>query len=396
MPKKTLEKYQFIKNVLQSSGYTIKTTEEEYLTAKGRDLTVICEKHGDFFTNYSKAKKSCICKKCSNENLRLTIDKVVEYLNSRGFKIRDLFNYSDGNSEIYVECKNGHTFFTTYNKIYNGGCLDCSNINRRKSSTELTNLFKDNGFQIIKGLDTYKDKDSRMIIECALGHQYETTYGSFGYSGKKCAICKNVKPHTLDFVTDMFISKGLIPMFFEYINLKTPLKFKCPQHLDIIQQITYLQLVKNVGCRLCGRERISGENHYCWKGGVSSFNDFLRRSIIPWKEASLKHHGYKCVISEETEDLDIHHALVNFSDIAQEVISNLSLSELILKSEIAEINKTILSEAKALCLQLHMDYGFGIPLRKDIHKSFHIEYGYHNNTYEQFLEFKSKYIHIYQ
>jgi len=132
-----------------------------------------------------------------------------------------------------------------------------------------------------------------------------------------------------------------------------------------------------------------GSNNCNWKGGLSPLHPYFRGILYEWKIDSLKKYDYKCALTNENNgDLQIHHIKENFSDIIIETLNilNLPIYQDMLNytdEEIIKINKTF--------LDLNYKYGLGIPLRKSIHKLFHILYGLKNNNEKQFEEFKTRY-----
>jgi hypothetical protein len=131
------------------------------------------------------------------------------------------------------------------------------------------------------------------------------------------------------------------------------------------------------------------ENNYNWKGGLTPLITYFRGILYEWKLDSLKNYDYKCALTKTNDgDLEIHHSKENFSDIVYETLNklNLPIYENMLQyseDELNNINKTF--------IELHNQYGLGIPLKKDLHKLFHTIYGLTNNTEEQFEEFKQRY-----
>ena len=132
-----------------------------------------------------------------------------------------------------------------------------------------------------------------------------------------------------------------------------------------------------------------GSNNKNWKGGLTPLHTYFRSILNEWKNDSLKVYDYKCAFTgENNRDLQIHHANENFSDIIAETLNLLELPiyDNMLKysdEEIKKINKCF--------LDLNYKHGLGIPLKRKLHKLFHVMYGLTNNTQDQFEEFKSKY-----
>ena len=100
---------------------------------------------------------------------------------------------------------------------------------------------------------------------------------------------------------------------------------------------------------------VSGENHYNWRGGVTTKNEKIRKSLEYklWRKSCFERDNFTCQISGESGgELVVHH-INNFADYP-------------------ELRTTISN---------------GITMTKKIHKEFHKIYGKRNNTKEQLEEF---------
>jgi len=220
-------------------------------------------------------------------------------------------------------------------------------------------------------------------------YEWNTNPNSF-LNGTRCPICQLANSGELyrldgNIIIKDFISKGLIPKFESkyYINNRQKLPFICNNHKDKgIQYVTYSDLNKNCGCKFCSIEKRSGEFCYRWNGGVSSLNKHLRACILDWKKRSMKKCNYKCIITGE-RFTNIHH-LIGFDYIRDEVLKE---SNLDLRDEINKYNNNELKLLEDICIKLHEETLFGICLCKEIHKLFHDNYGYGNNSVRQFIEF---------
>ena len=140
-------------------------------------------------------------------------------------------------------------------------------------------------------------------------------------------------------------------------------------------------------CPFCRKKISFGENSAHWKGGVSSLNSFLRRSIRQWKINFLKAADYKCDISNKHGYLEVHHLYKNFKDIVSET---LMLTHLDLRENISEYSQNELKLLAKTCLDLHYKYGLGVCILREYHLDFHTFYGHFNNTPEQYFDFKKE------
>lgn len=134
------------------------------------------------------------------------------------------------------------------------------------------------------------------------------------------------------------------------------------------------------------RLKFIGKNNPNWQGGISELYEFLRRSLLDWKNKSMEANNYKCLLSGGRFD-DVHH-LYSFESIVKETLNDLNFP---IKQLIQEYTQNELEMMSAKCLEIHYKYPLGVCLKASIHKIFHINYGFGNNTPEQFDEFKQRF-----
>lgn len=131
------------------------------------------------------------------------------------------------------------------------------------------------------------------------------------------------------------------------------------------------------------KQHRSGENNNCWRGGISTLSNYIRNNIEKWVKDSFSFYKGKCVITGETNNLELHH-LYPFNKILRETLKELNLD--ILKT-IGEYSSNELNNIIELCLKKHYEYGYGIPLKKELHIKFHKNYGKINFNKNDFLKF---------
>jgi hypothetical protein len=197
--------------------------------------------------------------------------------------------------------------------------------------------------------------------------------------------------HSQEFINSIFAKNGYkLIEGQKYINGVQKLKYLCPEHGE--QEISLSSLLNGHQCTKCayeqnGRDRL-GEKHPMWRGGLTELKIHLRQYISPWVSDSMKSCNYKCVITNERKDWEVHH-LVSFNTIMYETLEYLRLEP---KQYLSDYTYNELNLIDSKCLQLHYKYGLGVCLEKSIHALFHLEYGKGDNTPEQFEEFKERYL----
>lgn len=277
--------------------------------------------------NLGQGCPRCKCNKLRN-SFALSFDGVKDYIeNVVGYTLISN-EYSNAKTKLALTCDKGHPLISSFNKIQQGQrCPVC--VKERISGEskyplhKIEELLLNNGIEIIKWLDEYKNRNSRFLLKCTKGHVHERSVG----------------------------------VFREYV--------KCPQ------------------CSLIEfGETHRGEFSGAWRGGTSSIIHCLRSCISEWKKETMRKSNYKCVVTGERFD-DIHH-LYGFDRIFNEVFNNTKIN---FRETIAEYSSFELDKLKNECCRLHKYYGVGVCLKKDLHVLFHQKYGYGDNTPEQFKDF---------
>lgn len=131
-------------------------------------------------------------------------------------------------------------------------------------------------------------------------------------------------------------------------------------------------------------EKYTGENSSMWKGGVTEISEYLRHNIEEWKRDTRIKYNDKCDITQNKSEI-VHH-IYSFNKILAEIFESTGLS---IHYNICDYTEEELKLLKKECLRLHYKYGLGVCLTNEIHEQFHSIYGYGNNTFEQYEEFKN-------
>jgi len=344
----------------------------------------------------SNIEVEVLCDYCLEKGIKTIINKkYYKYINSRELVKKDACeNCKRKKQEDICLIKNG---VGSYSKIKS--VSDKISIINKTPYLEILNEFINNDCQLITTEQEYlnlRNKDKLKFIclkHINKGIQY-INISNLHTNKNLCSYCSwdelaDNRKYDFLFVNNIFDINNMILLEKYYINNHTPMKYICKFHLNTVQQITFSDLLyNNCGCRLCRYEKQSKENHWNWKGGISSLESFLRKEIKLWVKDSLKYYNYKCFITNINSVLVIHH-LYPFSKIVKETLEFLNLP---LYSQLNKYTNNELNMIVNKCLELHYKYGYGVPLLPEIHELFHKIYGKNNNTLEQFNIFKNNYL----
>lgn len=112
---------------------------------------------------------------------------------------------------------------------------------------------------------------------------------------------------------------------------------------------------------------------------------YTRAALIDWKH-SVKNAQKQCYVTGSTDNLEIHHAGKNFSEIFKAAHNKLNIKY---HSEVKDYNKADLEALVDEVVNMH-DSVIPVVLNSKIHKQLHDIYGEHVNM-DQINEFKKNY-----
>lgn len=168
--------------------------------------------------------------------------------------------------------------------------------------------------------------------------------------------------------------------------------------LDNYQRMTDLELSNVLDKPLSGiqEQRRKLGVYYLNKDytGYENMIKFFRGHIQDWKNNSMEHCNYKCVLTG-SKNFEIHH-LYSINMIAKETFEILDRENKLKTYNIEDYSKNELDYILNIFLEIHNQCPLGICLRKDIHNLFHKIYGSGGNTELQLKLFiKDYYNHKY-
>jgi hypothetical protein len=386
---------------------------------------------------------------------RWSIKEIADFLNEFDYKLIST-EYKTQKDKLEMICPNGHEASISFDNFKNGKrCNDCHQENKsilfRKDIKEVELKYNEIGYTVVRGLDSYENQKSPLVVECDKGHQYDTYYQCLS-AGSKCPTCFG-KYVNFEDVKNKFKEKDYTLLEDSYYSSNTPMGYICNKHPDEIQYVTWDNLRQDRACRFCGREKIANSRRLNFEQVKSYFTDkgyILHEekyvnNTTKMKYTCLKHNheiqetDLNCLIfSKNTckycivenrsgrnsilwkngknniadylrkniniwkldsmkesnykcvvtgEKFDAIHHLYSFNKIVDETIEELGLEA---HKTIGEYTDSELQDIRNKCLEIHYRYPLGVCLSEDVHRKYHSKYGF-DNTPEQFYEFKKNY-----
>lgn len=127
------------------------------------------------------------------------------------------------------------------------------------------------------------------------------------------------------------------------------------------------------------------------KNGYKNLITFMRSRLDVWKQEVRKKYNYTCCLSGKSSNIVIHHCR-GFNLLFEETIELLDFP---IYDIFSEYNDEQLTYFVNEFLKLQEFYGEYVCITESVHKLFHKNYGYGDNTIEQWNEFSNNYLNGY-
>lgn len=383
--------FEEVKKTFEERGFELLETS---YSGKGK-LRFKCPKHPDKFNSITLAhlkNKKYGCPYCAR--VKVDFEDVKKEFDDRYCQLLDR-EYINDKKKLNYRClfHPSEILKISYDKFRSGqrGCSLCSN-RFHASYEEVKQVFEQRGYHLLE--NSYIDSEKKLAYICPY-HPNKYLFISYqkiknGRGCRYCAAQQKAAKFRLSYteVKSEFIRRGYELIEADYVNNTMQMRYLCKNHLDNESTISFKDLKSGKGCPYCFNDQYTGEGgSAAWKGGISSINGFLRAELKEWIKDSLKNSNYKCAITLQGGELEVHHTK-SFKEVRDEVLKELDFFK---KKYRYQFTQNELYEILARFKEKHNNIT-GIPLKPHIHRHFHKVYGRNDVTLENFDEFKKRYI----
>lgn len=265
-----------VKNIFISEGYT--PLFSEYKNAK-TPLPFICDKghHGTIrLDNFKSGKR---CSKCRG-GVRLNLHSVKEEFLKIGYQ--PLFDtYSNTQEPLPFKCDNGHQHKISLGNLKSGQrCGKCVG-GVKVTIEEAQERFLQAGYTPL--FLKYKNSHTKLPFKCGKGHYSEISLNSLT-SGYRCKVCAGNQRLGLSQVKKVFLDIGYKPLFTEYYNNSSLLRFECNKgHTSYISLANLKNGKRCVKCFCSGFSREEKEIADHFSAAEIYFEENVRDIISPYE-----------------------------------------------------------------------------------------------------------------
>jgi hypothetical protein len=139
-------------------------------------------------------------------------------------------DYLGSLSKFLIECKEGHQWRATFGHIVHTGswCGICAKSIRNEANESINRveLFaQSKGGRYISG--EYVNARSRLLIECEVGHRWDTIYSNIIYHNHWCPYCSGRSGHTIERLYVLAANRGGECLSTKYTNVHTKYTWVC-------------------------------------------------------------------------------------------------------------------------------------------------------------------------
>lgn len=184
-----------------------------------------CGRGHEWLSAFHEVKnKGHWCLECSGSR-KLTLDEIQAVAASRGGRCLST-EYISGDSHVEWECSAGHQWSATPNMVRNAKswCPHCAGT-ARLSLNDAIDYARSRGGECLS--TSYVNGRTKMRWRCSKGHVWEAAYGSMRNGNQWCRQCSGKAPFTLAQMHAMAAERGGECLSTSYINLTTPLEWRC-------------------------------------------------------------------------------------------------------------------------------------------------------------------------
>jgi hypothetical protein len=289
--------------------------------------------------------------------------KVLNRILPCGAVVETISHMDNSNKPVYnCKCKCGNYFLkrSGSSMMTAVGCKECV------STSKANKRFKDrvgqsweNGTYVVS-LNKHEDNDFYWNVYCASCDKIYVDKSSMlchpSFS-MKCPPCRKKKVD----LTGYKFGNGCMVLFEICKSNNSPNRrwaYQC--RCGNISFCSHYHIVNTIQeCQLCAHkttgQKQSGEAHWNYNPNLTLEDRLDNRNSsesLKWKREVLKKNGYKCIITDSTENIQIHH-IYNYAQYKH----------------------------------LRTDINNGVPMTEEMHKKFHSIYGRKNNDVHQLNEF---------
>lgn len=352
---------QVVKDRLEKISPDIEITSDEYKNNRTH-LKCKCKKCGhEYKSTWASLKKGISCQGCSNGNVKWTISSLKEHVKTVSDSELLSSSYRGNRDVLDFKCGCGNLYKRRIEDFNRSGktCAPCSFKARgkllRTPKEEVREIIESEGGTLHSIY--IKHNETHVNMTDGSGYKHSGLYRSFKKYGwgtvfgtKNSNFKCNVKKYIKETLPTYKLETIFVKNKFVHIGM----------HCDkghYYETNLYTTIAGNK-CRKCGYKLNMGANNPRYNPLLTdeerekSRYELYGKSPRVWARNVHKKHNYKCIVCDSRKDLNAHHL-----------------------------------DGWNIAKHMRFSVGNGVTVCETHHIDFHKEYGYGDNTKEQFEEY---------
>lgn len=191
------------------------------------------------------------CPKCAGLE-RGTIEEMRTLAISKGGMCLSL-TYKNSSSKLLWQCAEGHQWETTPTAIKNNNtwCPKCAG-SEKSTIEEMQMLAERRGGKCLSSI--YKDMNSKLLWQCAEGHQWTAKPVIIKHKNSWCPKCSGLERGTIEEMKVIATQKGGKCLSTVFVNSKTKLRWQCADGHEWEANSNSIKAMKS-WCPTCGKAK---------------------------------------------------------------------------------------------------------------------------------------------
>ena len=185
-------------------------------------VTLRCAKDHVWDTQVRTILNGNWCRACFFDSQKMSLETIQRLAKERGGTCLSS-EYVQSQKPLMFQCAQGHVWKSTGNNIMQGAwCKECISASRRAPFSEIQELAIAKGGVCLS--TTYVNKDKPLQFRCARGHEFEVTARGLKRNGNWCRKCRL---NSIDKMQAYAVTRGGKCLSPAYINIDTRLLWEC-------------------------------------------------------------------------------------------------------------------------------------------------------------------------
>jgi hypothetical protein len=224
---------------------------------------------------------------------RYTYEDVKAYVSENSNDTLISKTYKNNKASLEFMCSKNHKYFMPFDCFKNKGyrCSRCAG-NGKYTYEEVKQLVEADGTTLLS--PEYVNSKTLLEFMCPKNHKYQNTFSHFNSGGQRCPTCAGVAKYTVEQARQIFLAASFIPLFDKYVDAHSLLKYMCSKlHVGYISLASFLQKPKCSAC--AGNRRYTVEQAkqiFVDRGCIPLFEEYINAHILLKYKCPKKHICY--------------------------------------------------------------------------------------------------------